>query len=107
MDPWTGPELKLSRIHVVTSEKCLFKHVFGFQCFGLGLILELPLSTKCYLRSLTCRFVVFTPWKTNMDSENHWLVEENTLPGGHCQVYVSFRECKLMCTLETPPSEIS
>ena len=26
-----------------------------------------------------------TPWKTNMDPENHWLVEENTLPGGHCQ----------------------
>ena len=23
-----------------------------------------------------------TPWKTNMDPENHWLVEENTLPGG-------------------------
>ena len=21
-----------------------------------------------------------TPWKTNMDPENHWLVEENTLP---------------------------
>ena len=26
-----------------------------------------------------------TPWKTSMDPENHWLVEENTLPGGHCQ----------------------
>ena len=26
-----------------------------------------------------------TPWKTNMDPENHWLVEQNTLPGGHCQ----------------------
>ena len=30
-----------------------------------------------------------------MDSENHWLVEENTLPGGQdVRVYVSFRECK-------------
>ena len=26
-----------------------------------------------------------TPWKTIMDPENHWLVEENTLPWGHCQ----------------------
>ena len=35
-----------------------------------------------------------TPWKTNMDPENHWLVEENTLPGGQdVRVYVSFREC--------------
>ena len=24
-----------------------------------------------------------TPWKTHMDPENHWLVEENNLPGGH------------------------
>ena len=23
-----------------------------------------------------------TPWKTDMDPENHRLVEENTLPGG-------------------------
>ena len=23
-----------------------------------------------------------TPWKTDMDPENRWLVEENTLPGG-------------------------
>ena len=30
-----------------------------------------------------------------MDPENHWLVEENTLPGGQdVRVYVSFRECK-------------
>ena len=35
-----------------------------------------------------------TPWKTNMDPEKHWLVEENTLPGGQTvRVYVSFREC--------------
>ena len=27
----------------------------------------------------------FTPWKTNMDPENNWLVEENTLSGSHCQ----------------------
>ena len=26
-----------------------------------------------------------TPWKTNMDPENHWLVEENNFPRGHCQ----------------------
>ena len=26
-----------------------------------------------------------TPPKTNMDPENHWLVEENNLPGYHCQ----------------------
>ena len=31
-----------------------------------------------------------------MDPENHWLVEENTLPGGQdVRVYVSFRECTL------------
>ena len=31
-----------------------------------------------------------TPWKTNMDPENHWLVEENHLPGGQdVRVYVS------------------
>ena len=37
-----------------------------------------------------------TPWKTNMDPENHWLVEENTLPGGQdVRVYVSFRECMI------------
>ena len=35
-----------------------------------------------------------TPWKTNIDPENHWLVEANTLPGGQdVRVYVSFREC--------------
>ena len=35
-----------------------------------------------------------TPWKTNIDPENHWLVEANTLPGGQTvRVYVSFREC--------------
>ena len=29
-----------------------------------------------------------------MDPENHWLVEENTLPGGQdVRVYVSFWEC--------------
>ena len=29
-----------------------------------------------------------------MDPENHWLVEENNLPGGQdVRVYVSFREC--------------
>ena len=27
-------------------------------------------------------YVLFTPWKTNMDPENHWLVENNILPGG-------------------------
>ena len=38
--------------------------------------------------------MVHTPWKTNMDPENHWLVEENTLPGGQdVRVHVSFREC--------------
>ena len=31
-----------------------------------------------------------------MDPENHWLVEENTLAGSHCQVYVSSRECIYM-----------
>ena len=32
----------------------------------------------------------------HMDPENHWLVEENTLPGGQdVRVYVSFRECTL------------
>ena len=38
-----------------------------------------------------------TNWKTIMDPENHWLVEENSLPWGHCQgpVYVSFRECTI------------
>ena len=38
------------------------------------------------LRELATILVYFvTPWKTNMDPENHWLVEENTLPAGHCQ----------------------
>ena len=31
-----------------------------------------------------------------MDPENHWLVGENTLPGGQdVRVYVSFRECMI------------
>ena len=29
--------------------------------------------------------IEYTPWKTNIDPENHWLVEEHILPGGHCQ----------------------
>ena len=35
--------------------------------------------------------IIHTPWKTNMDPENHWLVEENHLPGGQTvRVYVRF-----------------
>ena len=30
----------------------------------------------------------FTPWKTNVDPENHWLVEENNLPGVIARVYM-------------------
>ena len=36
---------------------------------------------------------MYTPWKTNMDPENHWLEEENNLPGAIVRVYVRFREC--------------
>ena len=38
---------------------------------------------------LPCSFGTTTPWKTNMEPESPWLVEENSLPW----VYVSFREC--------------
>ena len=34
---------------------------------------------------------IYTPWKTYfMDTEHHWLVEENTLRAGLCQ---GLREC--------------
>ena len=38
---------------------------------------------------------IYTLEDDPMDPENHWLVEENNLPGGQdVKVYVSFRECK-------------
>ena len=47
--------------------------------------------------SLRTHSFIATPLKTNMDPENHWLVEENTLPGGQdVRVYVSFRECMFL-----------
>ena len=37
---------------------------------------------------------VVTPWKTNMEPDNPWLLEENRLPWDQdVRVYVSFREC--------------
>ena len=42
-----------------------------------------------------CEHPNYTLEDDAMDPENHWLVEENTLPGGQdVRVYVSFRECK-------------
>ena len=45
----------------------------------------------------------YTPWKTNMEPDNPWLVEENSLPWDQdVRVYVSFRECRLLSHAKAP-----
>lgn len=42
------------------------------------------LQTRSHQVRLLCASSITSALKTNMDSENRWLVEDNNLPGGHC-----------------------
>ena len=55
---------------------------------------EKTLPTGVSVRTSDNQYTVYTLEGDSMDLDNHWLVEENTLPGGQdVRVYVSFREC--------------
>ena len=55
------------------------QHVCHCLPFWLHIYIYIFLHMK---RQPLCIVGRSTPWKTKMDTENHWLVEENTLPGG-------------------------
>ena len=67
-------------------------HAFRRRSIGLAAwhvkytFLYLYIYLYLYLLLYTyITITVYTPWKTNMEPDNPWLVEENSLPWDHCQ----------------------
>ena len=51
----------------------------GYFCAG-----SQHLTASALLQGEHSVYILGTPPKTHIDPENHWLVEENNLPGYHC-----------------------